>query len=115
MERNKLIIKAGTVRNLSLSLLIVSFIVFYFSDGISKILYRSGADFHRYSRIIKAVFSFLVLIYGILTLNRKKANILIGILILIANFLLGQYFLSLKMPDIDFLENISTLFKYLFP
>lgn len=111
----KLVIKSESIRRFSLFILIMSFVVFYFSDGVSKILYRTGAEFHRYSQIIKACATIFVLIYGIFTLNRSKSNILIAIALLIINFLIGQYFLSLKYEQIDFIENANTLFKYLFP
>src|SRR5690554_1113583 len=112
---DKLVLKSKSIREFSLFLMILSFVVFYFSDGLSKFLFRSGADFHRLSQIIKALFTVIVLVYGIVTLNRAKTNILIAIVLLVLNFLIGQYFLSLKFNELDFLENTNTLFKYLFP
>lgn len=112
---DKLVLKSKSIREFSLFLMILSFVVFYFSDGLSKFLFRSGTDFHRLSQIIKALFTVIVLVYGIVTLNRAKTNILIAIVLLVLNFLIGQYFLSLKFNELDFLENTNTLFKYLFP
>lgn len=111
----KLAIKSVSIQKLSLFLLIFSFVIFYFSDGLSKVLYRTGAEFHRYSQIVKALFTLIILIYGIITLNKSKANILIVIILIIINFLIGQYFLSFKFHQLDFIENTNTLFKYLFP
>lgn len=112
---DKMVIKSNSIRRFSLFLMLLSFVVFYFSDGLSKYFYRAGADFYRFSQIIKAFFTILILVYGIVTLNRSKANILIAIVLLIINFLIGQYFLSLKFKELDFIENVNTLFKYLFP
>jgi len=109
------VIKSETIRRISLAILLTSFVIFFFSDGISKILYRSDSDFHRYSRIIKAIFTFIILIYGTLTLNRTKADILICIVLLTLSFFVGQFFLGQKLDDVDIVENSSTLFKYLFP
>jgi len=112
---DSLTIKSESIQKFSLFLLIFSFVIFYFSDGLSKILFRTGVEFYRYSQIVKALFTVIILIYGIITLNKSKANILIAIILLIINFLIGQYFLSLKFEGIDFVENTNILFKYLFP
>lgn len=111
----KLIIKSESIQKISFFILIFSFVIFYFSDGLSKVLYRTGADFYRYSQIVKALFTVIILVYGIITLNKSKADILIVIILLVINFIIGQYFLSLKFHQLDFIENTNILFKYLFP
>lgn len=110
----KLIINKKTLFSISLGILLSAFVIFYFSDGISKVLYRSGSGFYRYGPIVKGSFEILILIYAIITVNRAKANILGAIGILTGVFLIGQFFLSLNFQEINFTENFNTLFKYLF-
>ena len=111
----KLSINKISIFSLAEWLLITFFIIFYFSDGIGKILFRTGADFHRYSAIIKGFFELLILLYSIATLNKPKLNTLIVVISLVSFFLIGQFFLYLKFTNLDFFENFNSLFKYLFP
>jgi hypothetical protein len=111
----KLIINSKTLFNTSLAMLLFAFVIFYFSDGISKILFRSGSGFYRFGPIVKGLFEIIILIYSIITINRAKANILATLGILTGVFLTGQFFLSLNFQEINFAENFNTLFKYLFP
>jgi hypothetical protein len=109
------IIKYQTICTISLYLLLISFVAFYFTDGISKTIFRTSSDFHRYGSIVKGSFEFFVLGYSILTLRRQKLEFLVAIVILISIFLVGQFFLYRNFNEINFLENFNTLFKYLFP
>jgi hypothetical protein len=109
------IIKYQTICKISLGLLLASFVTFYFTDGLSKIIYRTSDGFHRFGPLLKGAFEIFVLIYSILTIKKKKLDFLIAILILIGIFLAGQFFLYQNFKSINFLENFNTLFKYLFP
>lgn len=111
----KLFLNKVSLFSIAQYLLITFFILFYFSDGVGKILYRTGADFHRYGPIIKGFFELLVIFYSIVFLKKSKLNTLIVIFGLIVFFLIGQFFLFLNFPNLHFFENFNTLFKYLFP
>ena len=52
-------IKYQTICSISLYLLLVSFVTFYFTDGISKIIYRTSDGFYRFGSIIKGVLKLL--------------------------------------------------------
>lgn len=112
---SKLSIKYQTICKISLGLLLVAFVTFYFTDGISKIIFRTSDGFYRFGPIIKGAFEFLVLGYSILTLKKQKLEFLAAILALVGIFLVGQFFLYLNFKELNFLENFNTLFKYLFP
>jgi hypothetical protein len=110
-----LILKYKTICKISLFLLLVAFVTFYFTDGISKFIFRTSDGFHRFGPIIKGGFEFFVLGYSILTIRKQKLEFLSGILILVLIFLIGQFFLYQNFKELRFLENFNTLFKYLFP
>ncbi len=110
----KLLINSKTLFSISLGILLFAFVLFYFSDGLSKISYRSGSGFYRFGLIIKGLFEIVILLYAIITFNRAKASILSAIGILTGVFLIGQFFLGLNFEGINFPENFNTLFKYLF-
>jgi len=112
---SRLFINNKTLYKFALGLLIIFFVLFYFSDGLGKILYRSGSGFYRYSAILKGFFEIFVLAYSLITLKKQKAYVFIAILLLVSCFLIGQFFLSLKFSDLNFAENFNSLFKYLFP
>lgn len=110
----KLVIKQDIVIKTSLGILLIAFVMFYFADGIGKILRRSGSDFYRYSAIVKGIFEIIILVFSAITLRKSKLHIFYSILILTGFFLMGQFFLSLKFEGLNFLENFNTLFKYFF-
>lgn len=112
---NKMVISQKSLFKISVSLLTIAFVLFYFSDGIGKLLYRSGAGYTPYSAILKGLFEVVILSYAIITLRKQKATIIFAVLLLLGSFLIGQFFLSLSFKELDFAENFSTLFKYLFP
>jgi len=109
------IIKYQTICIISLYLLLISFVAFYLTDGISKTISRTSSDFHRYGSIVKGGFELFVLGYSIITIRKQKLEFLVAILILFGIFLIGQFFLFRNFNQINFLENFNTLFKYLFP
>jgi len=108
-------INSQQIYNYSIALFIVAFIVFYFTDGLSKYIFRTNAGFYRFGPIIKGLFEMLVLLYGLITLRNSKLIFLSGILLLALSFLIGQFFLSFNYAELSFLENFNSLFKYLFP
>lgn len=110
----KFILSEKFLSQIAVGILIVFFTIFYLGDGVTKFLYRMGADFYRYGLFIKAFACLVVLVYGIVFLNRSKLNILLLMLILTVFFLIGQYSLSLSYDEMDFVENANTHFKYLF-
>ena len=110
-----LVLKRSTLYSLSIGLLAVAFVTFYFSDGLGKILQRSESGFYRYSAFLKGFFELMALALSFIAINKSKLNILLGIIILLCGFLIGQYFLSLRFKDLLFFENFNTLFKYFFP
>jgi hypothetical protein len=112
---NNLVIKKTTLLSFSIWLLAVAFVIFYFTDGLGKILQRGGSGFYRYSAFLKGFFEIVVLIFSLIALNRSKINILISIVILLFGFFIGQFFLSLNFENLLFYENFNTLFKYFFP
>lgn len=109
------VIKYKTICKISLALLLVSFITFYFTDGLSKIIFRTSDGFYRFGPILKGGFELFVLGYSIVTIRKQKLEFLISILVLVGIFLAGQFFLYLNYKELNFLENFNTLFKYLFP
>lgn len=111
----RLTITNHTIFTISSWILVTAFVLFYFSDGIGKILQRGGSSFSRYSAFLKAFFEIIILLFSFLTLRKSKANILFTLLILFIAFLIGQFFLSLTFQDINLFENFNTLFKYFFP
>jgi len=112
---NTILIRYQTISKISLYLLLVSFVTFYFTDGLSKIIFRTSDGFYRFGPILKGGFEFFVLGYSLLTIRKQKVNFLNAILILLAIFLVGQFFLYQNFKELNFLENFNTLFKYLFP
>lgn len=110
----KLVVKKDFVIKTSLAILLTGFVMFYFADGVGKILRRSGSDFYRYSAFVKGIFEIIILIFSAITINKSKLNIFYSILILTGLFLIGQFFLSLNFKDLNFFENFNTLFKYFF-
>ena len=104
-----------TLYFVALWLLSFSFILFYFSDGIAKLLRRSGESYTPYSAILKGGIQILILLYSLITLKKTKVNVLLAMCLLTGCFLIGQFFLSLSFTEINFLQNINTLFKYFFP
>lgn len=110
----KFVLSQKLLSHIAIGILIFFFTIFYVGDGVTKFLFRAGADFYRYGLFIKAFSCFVVLIYGMIFLNRSKLNIFLLMLILTVFFLIGQYFLSLSYDDMNFPENANTHFKYLF-
>ncbi|MDA9125397.1 hypothetical protein N9J80_01315 [Flavobacteriaceae bacterium] len=108
-------INSKTLYVLATGLLIFFFVLFYFSDGIAKISKRSGNGYTPYSAILKGLFQTIILMYALITLKKSKVYFLFAMLLLTSCFLLGQFFLSLSFLEINFMQNINTLFKYLFP
>ena len=90
----KLVVKKDFVIKTSLAILLTGFVMFYFADGVGKILRRSGSDFYRYSAFVKGIFEIIILIFSAITINKSKLNIFYSILILTGLFLIGQFFLS---------------------
>ncbi len=111
----RIVINQNGLFKVSISLLTIAFVLFYFSDGVGKMVYRSGAGYTPYSAILKGFFEIVILLYAIVTLRKAKATIIFAIFLLLVSFLIGQFFLSLSFKELDFAENFSTLFKYLFP
>jgi hypothetical protein len=113
MKKN--IINSKTLYAIATWLLVVFFLLFYVSDGISKISKLSGEGYTPYSAILKGFFEMLILVYTLITLKKSKAYFLLAIFLLSVCFLIGQLFLGLSFTEINFMENVSTLFKYFFP
>ncbi len=99
----------------ALQLLIIAFVLFYFTDGAYKIVARAGHISYRFGPIIKGVFVGFILIYSFLTLNKSKFYILLSICVLICCFLIGQFFLSFRLDNLNFYESFNSLIKYLSP
>jgi len=108
------IIKRSSLYIYSIDLLVIAFVTFYFTDGMSKILLRTGSDFHRYSAFVKGFFEIFILGFAIVTVTRSKLNLLASLGLFLISFLIGQFFLSLNFPELLFYENFNSLFKYLF-
>lgn len=111
----KYIIKSKLIYEIAVGLLVFFFLLFYFSDGISKISKLSGEGYTPYSAILKGFFEMLILSYTLITLKKSKAYFLIAIFLLSICFLIGQLFLGMSFTELNFMENVSTLFKYFFP
>lgn len=110
----RLVIDSSKQAKIALYLFLFFFVVFYFGDGVTKFLYKSDASYHRYGIFIKAFSCLVVIAYGLIFLNRRKLNLFLLMGILTSFFLIGQYCLSLKFHELDFIENLNTNFKYLF-
>lgn len=95
--------------------LAIGFLLFYFSDGLGKIIERNDLGFHRYSAIFKGLMEIFFLLYGCFLFTKQKISVLIIMLTLFSCFLVGQYFLSINYPELNFFENFNTLFKYFLP
>ena len=107
-------INSFTIYFISVWLLVLFFILFYISDGLAKVIRRSGGGYVPYSVILKGFFEILILIYSILTLKKTKAYFILTMFLLSLCFLIGQFFLSLSFKEINFFQNLNTLFKYIF-
>ena len=99
-----------TVRYIALNLLLGAFVVFYVVDG----LYKLSHETIRLGPIVKGGFQLLVLLFALLTLNRAKLNIIVGIFFLGLSFVIGQYYLGKNLPLHDLSVNTNTFFKYIF-
>jgi hypothetical protein len=113
MRKN--IVNSKTLYAIATGLLVIFFVLFYLSDGIAKIVLRSGEGHTPYSAILKGFFEIMILVYAIITLKKTKAYFLFAMFLLAGCFLIGQFFLSLSFDEINFMQNFNTLFKYLFP
>ncbi|MCK5814992.1 MAG: hypothetical protein KAH07_03510 [Flavobacteriaceae bacterium] len=103
-------IKHQIICKISIGLLFVSLATFYFTGGLSKLIYRSDWGLHRYVPVIKGLFEIFVLGYAVLTLRKVKAYVLLITAIIIGSLLIGQFFLSLKYEGLNFIDNFVLLF-----
>ena len=95
-------------------ILLSGFIIFYFTDGILKILNKLEIGSNRYAIIIKGLFILAIIIYYLFTARAKNFKFLLALVPLIVFFFIGQIVLSINFESNNILENTNSLFKYLF-
>ena len=98
----------------AIRLFLLALPLFYFIDGLYKILYVVGIDF-RIGPIIKGFFVIFILFYSLLNLNKSKLHIYLTLFLLSCCFFVGQFFLDFKVDNLNFIENFNRFFKYLSP
>jgi hypothetical protein len=96
-------------------LLITAFVIFYLVDGYYKYNYRTLYIEVPYGKILKGLFEIFAIIYGIITINKIKANILTAIFLLTVFYFIGAYVVSNNITNYNWPDNLSKLFKLLFP